>query len=292
MSGTPTPESFSQIYHQFFVSSFSPFLDYNFYKWAKTYVYLKQRKINGYTINDYTNANEELIKQKTGHLFINYTQEEAGFNVSVEEQILTVQMSNQQKILIDTLVKDRIYISDNHGEIVADTAVRLQQLIHQISSGTIKLEDGNRIIISNSKALFIKDYFKGKKIAILYKFIAEKEMLMSVFDNCTDQPEVFQMSNNSPFLGQFVSSREGVNLSTADAIVFLNIDFSYLSYAQGRERLISKDRTKRAVLYWIFTEGGIEEKIYKAVKQKKDFTNYYFKKAYGIKNTAENNQRP
>ena len=33
MSGTPTPESYSQLYHQFFVSSFSPFKEYaNFYK--------------------------------------------------------------------------------------------------------------------------------------------------------------------------------------------------------------------------------------------------------------------
>ena len=35
LSGTPTPESYSQIFHQLFVSSFSPFKEYkNFYQWA------------------------------------------------------------------------------------------------------------------------------------------------------------------------------------------------------------------------------------------------------------------
>jgi len=35
LSGTPTPESFSQIYHQFWVSKYSPFAEPSFYKWAK-----------------------------------------------------------------------------------------------------------------------------------------------------------------------------------------------------------------------------------------------------------------
>ena len=48
LSGTPNPESFSQLYHQFWVSSFSPFAQYsNFYKWAQQFVTVKKMKING-----------------------------------------------------------------------------------------------------------------------------------------------------------------------------------------------------------------------------------------------------
>jgi hypothetical protein len=285
LSGSPTPESFSQMYHQMWVSSFPPFHEPNFYKWANSFVNKKQRIINGFTINDYSNAKEESIKKYIGHLFIDYTQKEAGFDVQIQERILTVQLTQLQEQIIDALIKDRVYISQNNGEIVADTAVRLQQLIHQICSGTIKLDESKRVILSDAKAKFIKEYFKGQKIAIFYKFIAEREMLKVVFDNYTESPEYFQTSNDRVFIGQFISSREGVNLSTADAIVFMNIDFSYLSYAQGRERIISKDRQKQAVLYWIFSDDqkrGIEAKIYKVVQKKKDFTSYYFKKSYEI----------
>ena len=39
MSGTPAVESYSQLYHQFYISAFSPFKDYtNFYKWANDFV--------------------------------------------------------------------------------------------------------------------------------------------------------------------------------------------------------------------------------------------------------------
>jgi hypothetical protein len=33
-------------------------------------------------------------------------------------------------------------------------------------------------------------------------------------------------------------------------------------------------------IYWIFSEDGIEEKIYKTVQQKKDYTLSYFKKHF------------
>ena len=53
LSGTPTPESYSQIYHQFWISSFSPFKEYqNFYKWAKVYVNPKIKYQYNRAIND------------------------------------------------------------------------------------------------------------------------------------------------------------------------------------------------------------------------------------------------
>jgi len=51
MSGTPAVESYSQLYHQFYVSMFSPFKDYsNFYKWANEFVDKKQLKLPTHTV--------------------------------------------------------------------------------------------------------------------------------------------------------------------------------------------------------------------------------------------------
>ncbi|HUT86222.1 MAG TPA: hypothetical protein VMW66_05245, partial [Elusimicrobiales bacterium] len=80
---------------------------------------------------------------------------------------------------------------------------------------------------------------------------------------------------------QIVSGREGISLKNADYLVFYNIDFSATSYWQGRDRMTTKDRLKNKV-YWIFSEGGIEQKIYRQVIKKKSFTSSIFKKEYGI----------
>ena len=74
-----------------------------------------------------------------------------------------------------------------------------------------------------------------------------------------------------------------------DTSAFFNIDFSAVTYFQFRDRLTTKDRQSNE-LYWIFSKGGIEYKVYKAVQSKKSYTNDTFKQDFRIKNTSQNNK--
>ena len=76
---------------------------------------------------------------------------------------------------------------------------------------------------------------------------------------------------------QIVSGREGISLRKAECLVYYNIDFSATSYWQSRDRMTTKDRLESDV-YWIFSRGGIEKDIYKAVTKKKDYTLRHFKR--------------
>lgn len=283
LSGTPTPESYSQIYHQLWVSSFSPFKEWpSFYKWAKEFVQVKIKYLYNREINDYSNANKEKIDQYTKHLFLSYTQSEAGFKQEVTEEVIKIRMKPQTYWLADKLKKSRVHIGKGGEEIIADTEVKLMQKLHQVYSGTVIDETGDGIVFDRSKANFIKQHFTGKKIAVFYKFKAEFVALLAEFGSAriTESPEVFNISDDLVFVSQIQSGREGINLSTADCLVVYNIDFSSVSYQQSRARMQSKDRTKAALLYWIFSEGGIEEKIYERVMNKQDFTLSYFRKVY------------
>jgi len=155
---------------------------------------------------------------------------------------------------------------------------KLLTKMHQLSSGTVIDEDGGYHIIDRSKADFIRERFEGKKIAIFYVFKSEFEMLKEAFPNWTASPEEFQQSEKV-FLGQFRSAREGVRLDTADALIFFNLEFSYLSYEQAKNRLQSKDRVKEAKLYFIVSDCGVESYVLKAVRNKQDFTLSYYGKA-------------
>lgn len=286
LSGTPTPESYSQLFHQFHISSFSPFKEYaSFYKWAKDFVTLKKRYFYNREINDYSHADKEKIDALTKHLFISYTQEEAGFEQPVKEAVLKVRMAEGTYRLAEYLRKHRVYVGKDGQELLADTEVKLMNKMHQIYSGTVIAENKEGIVFDRSKASFIKEYFAGKKIGIFYKFQAERTMLICTFgiDRLTEDPAEFNEREDKTFFSQIQSGREGVNLSTADCLVFLNIDYAAVSYWQARARLQAKDRAKEAVIYWVFAEGGIEEKIYRTVQEKKDYTLGYFKKDYQIK---------
>jgi hypothetical protein len=283
LSGTPTPEGWSQIYHQFYISSFSPFKEYkNFYAWAKEFVTVKKKYFYNRQINDYSCADKAKIDELTKHLFISFSQTDAGFEQLVQEEIIHVRMMPTTYALIDRLRRDHIYIGRDGQEILADTAVKLMSKFHQMYSGTVLAEDGNAIVFDNSKIGFIKQHFAGRKIAIFYKFKAEGTMILCAFgnDRLTSDPEEFNASTDKIFYCQVQSGREGVNLSSADCLIMLNIDFSALSYWQARARMQTKDRTKEAKLYWIFAENGIEDKIHKAVMDKRDYSLSYFKKDF------------
>ncbi len=285
LSGTPTPESYSQIFHQFYVSSFSPFEEYkNFYQWAKDYVRMKKKYVFNKAINDYSDANEGMIKNCTEHLFFTYTQQEAGFMQLVQENILHVKMEESTYKFANRLRIDKIVTNRDQQSVMGDTAVKLMNKLHQIYSGTVLVDEPEREgkVFDYTKAEFIKHYFQGKKIAVFYKFVAEAYALRWVFGSVYDDPQAFNEAESGVFISQIVSGREGINLSTADALVFYNIDFSATSYWQSRARIQTKDREKDAQIYWIFAEGGIEDKIYKAVMDKKDYTLSHFKKDFAI----------
>ena len=75
LSGTPTPETYSQIFHQFWVSDRSPFSKYvNFYQWAKVFVNVTERHLGYAVVKDYSGAKTELIKQEIDKYMISYTQ--------------------------------------------------------------------------------------------------------------------------------------------------------------------------------------------------------------------------
>jgi hypothetical protein len=283
LSGTPSPESFSQLFHQFYVSSCSPFKEYvNFYKWANDgFVKIKKKMINGIPFNDYKAANKEKIDQFTKHLFITFSQKDAGFMQEVQEEILTVKMKSQTYWLANKLLRDRVHIGKQGEEIIADTGVKLQNKLHQIFSGSVIDEKGTPIGFDDTKARFIAEKFAGKKIAIFYIFRAELEMLRWVFKGrITDSPEEFNNSSDLVFCSQIQSGSMGTNLSTAEALIFYNIHFSNLQYWQARERMQLQKRETPALLYWVFSEGGLESKIYDAVAQKKDYVISYFRKDF------------
>lgn len=283
LSGTMSPESYSQIYHQYWVSSRSPFAKYTtFYKWANDFVKVKQKHLGYSIVNDYSDADINLIRQHTDAYTISYTQLQSGFKSKIFEEVLYVTMSDNTYDMCAKLKKDLV-LQGKDEVVLADTSVKLMQKLHQMYSGTVKFESGKSMVIDTSKAEFIKKKFSSNKIGIFYKFVEEYNALCQVFgdDNLTNDIDEFNSTDKNIAL-QIVSGREGISLKNAEFLVFYNIDFSATSYWQARDRMTTMDRPENKV-YWIFSRNGIEDKIYKSVVGKKNYTLTHFKKDYEIR---------
>jgi len=276
LSGTPTPESYSQMYHQVYGIRNNPFSRYkNFYRFSDDYVNVFEKKINSNYIRDYSRGKQSILDMMAPYT-ISYTQQEAGFKVKITEHKVYVDMQPETYALCKRLSKDLV-IEGSDQVVLADTPVKLMQKLHQMYSGTVKFESGDAMVLDKSKAEFIKGHFAGKKLGIFYKFTAELKAMKDVFgESLTTDLQEFDTTDKSIAL-QIVSGREGLSLRNADCIVYYNIDFSATSYWQSRDRMTTKDRTHNDV-YWVFSKGGIEDKIYKAVTKKKDYTLSHFKR--------------
>lgn len=278
LSGTMSPESYSQLYHQFWVSNASPFRKYtNFYKWANDFVKIKKKYLGSHEVNDYSDADREKVMSVIKDYVITFTQEQAGFSSEVIENIIDVEMQPITYNVINRLRRDLIATSSDGRVILADTPVKLQQKIHQLGSGTIKFEDGTAKIIDYSKANVIKEKFSNYKIGIFYKYKEEFTMLKEVFgDKITTELDEFNQTDKW-IAYQYLSGREGINLSKADYLVMFSIDFSATTYFQAKDRMSTMSRQTNEI-FWLLSKNTLDTRIYKAVMNKRSYTNYLFKK--------------
>jgi len=278
LSGTPTPESYSQMYHQVYGIPKNPFREYkNFYRFCDNFVKVTTKIINGLSMNDYSKGLDTIIEVMQPFT-INYTQEEAGFIAKTTEEVFEVELKESTYKLINKLTRDLV-VQGNEEVILGDTPVKLMMKLHQLYSGTIKFESGKSMVLDTSKAEYIKESWEGCQIAIFYKFKEELQALKEVFgDELTTDLDEFNATHKNIAL-QIVSGREGISLKKAEYLVYYNIDFSATSYWQSKDRMTTKERLENEV-FWIFSKGGIEHEIYKAVTKKKDYTLAHFKKDF------------
>jgi hypothetical protein len=260
----------------------------SFYEWAKAgYVDVQQKRVGtGQVVNDYSNANKEVILKDIEPYTVRVTQKQAGFQTQIEESVKYVQMKpityEIAKDIIDDGINQTVITTGQTRTILADTGAKKLSKLRQIYSGSVITEEGAKLIFDRSKAEYIERNYKGSKIAIMYTFDAEGKMLRETFgDRATDSPEEFNSNEDAVFIGQVRASREGVNLSSAEYLLFYGIDYASLSYLQARDRASFLGRETPPRIHYVFALNGIEPRVLQRVRAKKDFTVSHFRSVRG-----------
>ena len=277
LSATPSAETYSQIFHQLWVSSFTPFEEKSFYQWYKNYVEDDSIFIKGMFIKQYKASHGEMIMDMVNHLIVTMTKEKANFDVFVNERIHQVEVDEDYLSALEYFKSNRI-ITIDENEIVAETSASALNKLHQLNGGTIKVDDKLSLIVSNHKVNYIKENLgNDEKIVILCNYIKERDLLLTRLANSTDEVEEFKNGSFKYFIGHIKTFSEGVDFSYADSMIIYSLNFSATTYLQSKERLANKKRVKPIVVHYLFTKGGIDEYIYQAVSNKMNFTNSYYK---------------
>ena len=266
VSATPHAQGRAMMYHQFALSSWSPWRRYkNFYQWHKQYGYIYQVEVNGIMKNKYDRTDEDRIAAEITPMFIVKTRKELGFEHEPEDVLHYVELSEETRGYYYTLVKDEL-VRLPEVFLVADSQPKMRFSLHQLEGGTMKM-DGEYYVLSNTEKVdYIRDRFGDTTdTVIMYNYKAELLKLERHFSNAR--------------LLQATSYAEGIDLSGYSTLVIYSQDFSTARHTQRRARQANMGRTDPIDVHYILVKKGISAQVYKTVSvKKKNFVDTVFER--------------
>lgn len=282
LSGTPTPESYSDLFHQLW--SVGKETHKNFYLFAKEFVNVKEKRVNAtQIIKDYSDCKQEYL-QSLEHLFVVVSQENAG--IKTQKNFIQYKTNNNITELISELISTKT-LAINDTIIYADNNSREMQIIRQLCGGFVYKDDKTYIEVSTAKIKAIKELMnKYKKILIYYYYQAEREILLKhLQDKVTEDLDIAKNSDKH-FIAQMTSMREGITFPECEAIIYYNIDFSAITFLQSQERASLHHKDKVDIIHLISSSfpskkalgKSFEQLVLEVLKHKKRFTDSHYER--------------
>lgn len=272
LSGTAIVESPASIYHQMFISKYTPFKHKNFYDFHREFGEPYYIKAAGRDINQYDRVKDTLIPY-INQFTIYMTQEDAGIDKSIQaiDKLHYVELKQSTSSLYNKLQDDMIIditLDSEKGtsvQLVCDSVMKLRTSLHMLESGVAKVCDEYIDLGNNEKIDYIKQTFGDTEdTGIMCHFIGEKLKLEKEFKYA----KIYSSSSHA----------EGVDLSHLKNFVILSSDYSGAKFVQRRERIININGSTSLVVHHILVKGAISEQVYKKVSKKEDFNNSTYEK--------------
>lgn len=269
LSATPHAQGRQMLFHQFAISSWSPWKDYkNFYAWFKDYGISETAYIHDREVETYSVYKDEKLIADTKHLFYGKTRRELGFVHEPIDKVHYIELEENTKAAYNELMKHKLIEVDrqNPKMLVCDTPMKLRASLHMIEGGSLKINNEYIELANNEKIDYIKEVFGDvESLVIFYQYKAEKIKLEKHFKHAN--------------ILQGTSNAEGVDLTEYDTIVIYSQDWSTAKHTQRRARQASKHRDKEIIVHFLLVKNGVSEQCYEQVSVNKvNFVDSVFKR--------------
>ena len=197
-------------------------------------------------------------------------------------------IENKNKKVYKEMLK---YSTVEEHMVLAENSLTKMAKLRQISSGFLHTEDG-LIELKNQKIkeleIFCSDF--DKKLVIFASFKKSMADIGNMLDNIGknyvylngDQPnkDIWQEFQDDPKIDvivcQYQSANAGINLHSADTMLFYEPPLSSNLLEQSRDRIHRIGQHQPCTYIFFLTEGSIEEEIYTKLQDYTDFNKKVF----------------
>ncbi|WP_171699973.1 DEAD/DEAH box helicase [Anoxybacillus sp. CHMUD] len=177
--------------------------------------------------------------------------------------------------------KDRV-LETNEGKIAFDTIMKLQHGLRLYANQKDKLAYTEMLAESTEENIVIFYYYQHEKDQ-LAQLLQKTKTIYEVsgkVNKLPDQGEWSSLKNTVTFV-QYQAGAAGIELQYANIVIFYTPTYSYQDYDQALGRCYRNGQTKKVTVYRYITKNSIEEAVYEALAEKKDFTEELFKNFIG-----------
>ncbi|WP_171764515.1 helicase-related protein, partial [Shigella sp. SHS-8] len=113
-------------------------------------------------------------------------------------------------------------------------------------------------------------FYQFKQELVEIKKILKNKRIFEVNGQCFNLPK--KQPQNSVTLVQYQAGSAGIELQYANIVIFYTPTYSFQDYSQSLGRAYRNGQTKKVTVYQFNTENTIEEKVWEALENKKDFS--------------------
>lgn len=288
LSGTPTGGKYERLWSQLHLLGWkiSKKLFYNQYV---DYHYEDNEGFPLMIIDGY--KNEERLKKKMRQHGCNFLKTEDVFDLPEQiHNIIKVPTTIEyRKFRKDCIViipgcttgideaMDRPHVSDTDIELVGDTTLTKmlyeRQLCGQYNKD--KLEAFRDLVESTNDRLIVFYNFNDeldKLLEIAWDYTQNISQVNGSFKDLT----AYQMFDDSMTFIQYQAGAMGLNLQKANKIVYFTPPLSSELFEQSKKRIHRIGQQKPCFYYYLTCKNSIEEKIYKTLAMRRDYTDALF----------------
>lgn len=270
LSGTPTGGKYEELYSQIKLLGWS-ISKSNYWD---TYVNYIMQDVGGFN-----------IKRVVGYKNVDSLKErlrEHGAVFMKTDEVITLPETVEYDVRVrnirayKTFEKDKL-IEVEGKELVGDTSLTQMLYLRQLAS----MYNSNKY----DKVIELLEGTEGRVI-IFYNFKHEREQLekicsklnkpVSRVDGETRDLKNYESLENTVTLIQYQAGAMGLNLQKSNKIIYFSLPLSSELFEQSKKRTHRLGQERSCFYYYLITEKSIDEKIFKTLKMRKDYTERLF----------------
>jgi SNF2 family DNA or RNA helicase len=285
MTGTVLPNKVEDVWFQVNWAVPGYFPDY--WTWLRVYANLGNR-FSKYAVSSYKNLDQ--LKHKINAVSLRRTKDEVLDLPTRLFQVRHVHMTAEQIAVYEQIRQDLIREFDDDGNLVspnsltkflrlAQAASNPQMINDEYPESTTKYDEALSLIEDTDSQVIVWSCYRYDLHRM--KQILDAADISSVLYHGDTSPAErqaairdFQAGKVRVFLGSPAACREGITLTAADTMIYLNRSFNAVDRLQSQDRNYRIGQDNRCMVYDIVTAGTLDELTLKALKGKSAMNQY------------------